>query len=301
MSGNCKAETHTIQGGTFRTFNVPATTTNQIVFEDYTCNHNKTIITLRSLDTAGIDTAVPLTISITTRDCPNQIVEIIPGARTRSFQVEDFVSLTVTNPTGSPGALGVLLQKTFCICCDNKCDQVETHSIDGNDPFLTFPVSVRTTNQVVFQDYTCNHNKTFIQLRSIDLDDQNPAVDLTVTINLRNCPNQIVFTLPALGTRALQVEDFESLVVSNPTAIFGALNVIIQKTFCICCDEKKHEKCERIDNSCNQKDQYCDKSSLLDSSDRSRRVRGTAYLKSPNHIHYSECVGKIKPLPSRRR
>jgi hypothetical protein len=296
VKGNCKTETHTVQGGTFRTFNVPATTTNQVIFEDYTCNHNKTILTLRSLDPSGLDSAVPLTISITTRNCPNQIVEIIPGARTRVFQVEDLVRLTVTNPTASPGALGVILQKTFCICCDNKCDQVETHTINGADALLDFPVSVRTTDQVVFQDYTCNHNKTMIQMRSVVLAGQPSAVDLTVTITTRNCPDKIVFTLPALGTRAIQVEDFESLTVSNPSAIFGSFNVIIQKTFCICCDNQNNKS--EIDFTSNDKVSSCDKSSLFCNNKRPRRVRSNGFYK-PINCDNSKPM-QIKRLPSKR-
>lgn len=41
------------------------------------------------------------------------------------------------------------------------------------------------------------------------------------------------------GPRVFQVEDFESLTVSNTNPEqTGQLNVFIQKTFCICCNDR---------------------------------------------------------------
>ncbi|MFB4474307.1 exosporium protein D [Virgibacillus sp. SK37] len=254
----CHIETHTVEGINFRNFFVPAGSTNQAIFEDFTCNHNKLMLTLRSLDfTGNPGSAVPLTITITKRNSSNQIIEVIPGARTRVFQVEDFESLTVSNPSpSSNGLLGVILQKTFCICCnDNRCScntcnpssnnrsgncQIATHRINGSNSFLEFPVSTRTTNQVIFEDHTCNHNKTILLLRSADA----ALVPLNISISTRNCPDKILEVIPERGTRVFQVEDFEKLTVSNPsTTVEGLLHVFIQKTFCICCNDEKRDTC----------------------------------------------------------
>jgi len=240
---DCRIATHTIQGDIFRSFIIFSGATNQVVFEDYTNNHNKTLLTLRSLDTTG-SAAVPLTVTITTRNPKKTIIETIPGARTRSFQVENLESITVANSAAINGTLGVLMQKTFCISCSGQADQIDTHTIDGSETFLEFPVSTRTTEQVVFQDYTCNHNKTLIQVRSAQLAGEPNAVPLPIEINTRS-GLEINVVIPALGTRAFQVEDFESLKVSNPGGeAFGQLSVLIQKTFCICCDGNTSLDCK---------------------------------------------------------
>ncbi|MGF9859858.1 exosporium protein D [Priestia endophytica] len=138
----CSAETHTISGSsTNLTGNTPIripipANANVTVFEDFTNNHNKTILQLTSVSgTSGVPTAsalsaVPLEVTIRTRGSRTPIEAIIPGGDdviggTRIFQVENFESLSVSNPNNVPGALNVFIQKTFCICCENnrnKCD-----------------------------------------------------------------------------------------------------------------------------------------------------------------------------------
>lgn len=123
-------------------------------------------------------------------------------------------------------------------------NRVETHTIDGGETLLNIPVSDRTADQVVFEDFTCNHNKTMIQVRSTVLPGEPFAVPLTITISTRHCPRKIIEEIPAGATRAFQVEDFQLLTVSNPYSNAGQLDTLIQKTFCICCGDKK--KCEKF-------------------------------------------------------
>ncbi|WP_339149662.1 MULTISPECIES: exosporium protein D [unclassified Sutcliffiella] len=131
---------------------------------------------------------------------------------------------------------------------DSKADcKVETHTVAGSGANLTgnIPYLVQvppgSDGIVVFEDYTCNHNKTFLQLTSVPGGNQLSPVDLEVTIQTRGSRFPITAIVPGGpdigGTRAFQVEDFESLSVSNPDDIVpGRLAVFIQKTFCICCD-----------------------------------------------------------------
>jgi hypothetical protein len=114
-------ENHTIEGsGTNLTGNipltiaVPASATDVNVFEDFTKNHNKTLLQLSAVTTG-------LIVSIFTRGSRMPISATIPAGSTRAFQVEDFERLTVSNPSPTTaGTLNVFIQKTFCIGCKEQ-------------------------------------------------------------------------------------------------------------------------------------------------------------------------------------
>ncbi|HDR6311627.1 TPA: exosporium protein D [Bacillus cereus] len=142
---------------------------------------------------------------------------------------------------------------------------IETHTISGSGANLTgnIPLNLlvppNTSNLPVFEDFTNNHNKTLLQISSTPFS-AFPALPLTIIIRTRRSNNPIVATLTTDevgnlgGPRVFQVEDFESLSVSNTNQFqTGELNVFIQKTFCICCNDQS--------NSCDdyypEDDQYC--------------------------------------------
>ncbi|MFE3893381.1 exosporium protein D [Priestia sp. YIM B13446] len=114
-------ENHTIEGfGTNLTGNVPLTiavpanATDVNVFEDFTKNHNKTLLQLSAVTTG-------LTVSIFIRGSRMPISATIPAGATRAFQVENFERLTVSNPSPTTeGTLLVFIQKTFCMGCNNQ-------------------------------------------------------------------------------------------------------------------------------------------------------------------------------------
>lgn len=116
---------------------------------------------------------------------------------------------------------------------------------------------------VLFEDFTKNHNKTFIAL--------SPDHDIQVIIKTRrkkekefdrhcddrcnghfdghfdgHCERSIIKeTIEKDSTKIFQVENFKCLIVTAKE--FTLLDVDIQKTFCICCpnEEKRHEKHEK--------------------------------------------------------
>ncbi|WP_459499186.1 exosporium protein D [Bacillus sp. C1] len=101
----------------------------QTIFEDFTTNHNKTLLKLSSIPTPAegvILPAQPLDITIYTRNSNLPIIARIPGATdtntiqgsTRIFQVENFQSLTVSTPD-IVGTLHACIEKTFCIYCQD--------------------------------------------------------------------------------------------------------------------------------------------------------------------------------------
>ncbi|EEL50376.1 MULTISPECIES: hypothetical protein [Bacillus cereus group] len=127
QQNNCFVETHTIAGsGTNLTGNIPVTisletTTPQTVFEDFTKNHNKTLIQL-----FVVGQSAPVEVTIRTRGSRTPIIATLQPVQTKIFQVEDFQSLTLTRQEGPFTLVTLFVQKTFCICCnnqDNSCDE----------------------------------------------------------------------------------------------------------------------------------------------------------------------------------
>lgn len=82
------------------------------------------------------------------------------------------------------------------------------------------------TSRVVFEDSTNNHNKTLLQFRV-----PGTSTPVVVTIRTRNSRIPITATITTGETRILQVENFESLTVTNNTNINSDIGVFIQKLF----------------------------------------------------------------------
>lgn len=61
-----------------------------------------------------------VTIKIYTKSSPTPITVTLHALDTRIFQVEDFQRLDLTNTTDRTGNLGLYIEKTFCICCNNQ-------------------------------------------------------------------------------------------------------------------------------------------------------------------------------------
>ncbi|TKI81744.1 exosporium protein D [Bacillus mycoides] len=123
QKNNCFVETHTIGGsGENLNGNIPTSidlldTTPQTVFEDFTNNHNKTVIQL-----FVVGMSAPVQVTILTRRSSIPITTTLQPVQTKIFQVEDFQSLTLTKQEGPTSLVSVFIQKTFCICCNNQDD-----------------------------------------------------------------------------------------------------------------------------------------------------------------------------------
>jgi hypothetical protein len=91
----------------------------------------------------------------------------------------------------------------------------------------------------LIEDRTCNHNITDVEIEASSVT-QN-AVFLVVFRT--KCGKTITKEVPLVSfTRDIhfEIEDFRSVTIKNPssTVRFQSIFVQIQKTFCICCNEK---------------------------------------------------------------
>ncbi|ASZ17868.1 exosporium protein D [Bacillus cereus group sp. TH43LC] len=126
QNGNCSIETHTIAGVRENSNgNIPLiidllNTTPQTVFEDFTNNHNKTLIQL-----FVVGMSAPVDVTILTRGSNRPITTTLQPVQTKIFQVEDFQSLILTKHEGPASAVSLFAQKTFCICCNNQDDSCD--------------------------------------------------------------------------------------------------------------------------------------------------------------------------------
>ena len=84
------------------------TTAPQTVFEDFTNNHNKTLIQL-----FVVGMSAPVQVTILTRRSSVPITTILQPVQTKIFQVEDFQSLTFTKQEGSTSVVSLFVQKHF--------------------------------------------------------------------------------------------------------------------------------------------------------------------------------------------
>ena len=111
---NCFIETHTITGSEENANgNIPLsvfleTTAPQTVFEDFTNNHNKTLIQL-----FVVGMSAPVQVTILTRKSSRPITTTLQPVQTKIFQVEDFQSLTFTKQEGPTSIVSLFVQKHF--------------------------------------------------------------------------------------------------------------------------------------------------------------------------------------------
>ncbi|MGK0532026.1 exosporium protein D [Bacillus sp. 'calajunan'] len=133
QKNNCFVETHTIGGsGENLNGNIPTSidlldTTPQIVFEDFTNNHNKTLIQL-----FVVGMSAPVQVNILTRRSSIPITTTLQPVQTKIFQVEDFQSLTLTKQEGPTSLVSLFIQKTFCICCNDNNDSCDEYYHECN-------------------------------------------------------------------------------------------------------------------------------------------------------------------------
>ncbi|EOV9527249.1 exosporium protein D [Bacillus cytotoxicus] len=126
-NNNCSIATHIISGAGINLngnilldVNIPPNSTIT-AFEDFTSNHNKAL--LQFFVTGGTP---PITVSIFTRSSSTPITATLQALDTRIFQVEDIQRLQLTNASNTGGGIGMYIEKTFCICCNNQnnsCDE----------------------------------------------------------------------------------------------------------------------------------------------------------------------------------
>lgn len=133
QKNNCFVETHTIGGsGENSNGNIPISvdllnTTPQTVFEDFTNNHNKTLIQLFI-----VGMSAPVQVTILTRSSSIPITTTLQPVQTKIFQVEDFQSLTLTKQEGPTSVVSLFIKKTFCICCNDSNDSCGEYYHDCN-------------------------------------------------------------------------------------------------------------------------------------------------------------------------
>lgn len=125
----CFIDTHPFTGSLFLSVGGP----EQTLIEDITCNHNKTLLILRSSRTGGSGfNAQPIQVIIRTRGCTEPITTVLPPGIPRVFQVEDFESLVVANlGSGNEALLEYSMEKTFCICCSGEDNNQKCRSCCG--------------------------------------------------------------------------------------------------------------------------------------------------------------------------
>ncbi|PFA13228.1 hypothetical protein CN373_24495 [Bacillus cereus] len=259
----CFIDTHSLFNSTF----VWEGSAEQTVIEDVTCNHNKTLLILTSMDpdVSSGDTAQTIEVTIQTRGCNKPITAVIAPSAIRAFQVENFKKLVVKSLSGPAAAIQIIMQKTFCICCEEKEDfnrlskksNLFSNRTQINECFIgthqlnnisnTLPAG---STQIFFEDFTCNHNKALLELRST-------AQQVAVSIKTRDCNTPITVIVdpsPSLGLssrRSIQVENLERLSITNLGS--GSTTFILAgvKTFCICCNDKENnQNCEDCCNIC---------------------------------------------------
>ncbi|PFB71599.1 exosporium protein D [Bacillus anthracis] len=258
QKNNCFIETHTVAGSNRMLDIIVPANTSRVVFEDSTNNHNKTLLQFRVPGTS-----TPVVVTIRTRNSRILITATITTGETRILQVENFESLTVTNNTNINSDIGVFIQKTFCICCNDHNDYykeqsrslnqkgncfIETHTIaaSGTPSTGNIPLTIivpPNTSRTVFEDFTSNHNKTLLQISV-----PNDSSSIEVTIRTRGSSRPISATIVPNEIRIFQVEDFQNLTLTNNSDILDFIDIFIQKTFCICCNDQS--------NPC---DECCDK------------------------------------------
>ncbi|HHT7240281.1 MULTISPECIES: exosporium protein D [Bacillus] len=247
---NCFIETHTIAGSNIPLDIIVPANTSRIVFEDSTNNHNKTLL---QFHVSG--TSAPIVVTIRIRNSHRPITATIATGETRILQVENFESLTLTNNTTTSSDIGIFIQKTFCICCSDRNDYykeqshslnqksncfIETHTIAGSGTTSTGNVPLDiivppNTSRAVFEDLTSNHNKTLLQISV-----PNDSGPIEVTIRTRSSSIPIIATIVPNEIRIFQVEDFQILTLTNNSDTFDFIDIFIQKTFCICCNDQNN-------------------------------------------------------------
>ncbi|MBP1933323.1 hypothetical protein [Ammoniphilus resinae] len=113
---------------------------------------------------------------------------------------------------------------------------IDNHTVSGSIVPYTFFIRAEDDSPI-FRDFTLNHNKTLIFLHYPEFSGTPVPGELGVTINVRGSTTPIVNENIRLGqTRVYQVEDFESLVITNSILAHASIDAYIQKTFCICCN-----------------------------------------------------------------
>ncbi|MFJ8460451.1 hypothetical protein ACIQ57_15130 [Lysinibacillus xylanilyticus] len=111
---------------------------------------------------------------------------------------------------------------------------------------------IGSSTQTIFEDYTCNHNKTLLEFSNNS--------SYTVTIRKRGCHIPLILKLDDPGVRSIQVEDLQSVSVSHQgDDLTPILRISGEKTFCICCSGEDNDQ---------KNDPCCDKCNFCDSKEK---------------------------------
>ncbi|MFZ5354007.1 MAG: hypothetical protein ACOZCL_14980 [Bacillota bacterium] len=225
------------------------------LFEDFTSNHNKTLISIDSF------TQPPcfITIIIETRKGQRIVEEIRPLTlqfgviAQRAFQVEDLkrVAIICDGQAGGVCRGNLFINKTFCICCRkekhkgkflNKIGSMfnvfKTKKAIASECFtelhedlISFAQPCDGTRATYFEDYTDNHNKTLVEVSP-------GSAGCTITVYMATGSGEVIRRVVEFGTLgSFQVEDLKEVSIEctgNPGLGCTGL-IIIRKTFCICC------------------------------------------------------------------
>ncbi|WP_459503190.1 hypothetical protein [Bacillus sp. C1] len=119
---NCFIKTYTIFGSGNTPVNLEIIrATSQTIFENFTDNHNKTLIKLSYVNTSF----APIELIIQTRQSRTPLTIILTPGNIKTFLVEDVEKITFTNSDEVDATISLLIQQTNCICCNDKkkkCD-----------------------------------------------------------------------------------------------------------------------------------------------------------------------------------
>lgn len=125
---------------------------------------------------------------------------------------------------------------------------VETHKFQGfgenetgNIP-LSFIINAGE-EYVLFEDFTKNHNKTFFQIGSPTLGQDDFIFNLLVRVTTDSSETPLEYTVPLSQTRAFQLENVRRVSVqlqNLPIFFQRRISFYLEKTFCISCSEGGH-------------------------------------------------------------
>jgi hypothetical protein len=234
---------------------LPCNGVPRVIFEDLTANPNRSFITVQNTGQAQCRATVII-------ETDNEIIkrEIPPSpsgtASSINLQLKNFRRLIVScqgNPLGFCNIFSTI-SKTFLICCP-ELEKEECSCCSQRDKQTTCFIDqhfIRTeefTRQcdgstvVIFEDFTVNHNKTAIIVRS------NTRSPCTASLIIETKDSTIIRDIPPQvgnfnASMGIEVEDLRRISVrcqGNPTGTCN-LAVTAQKTFCICSTSSEKRK-----------------------------------------------------------
>jgi hypothetical protein len=104
---------------------------------------------------------------------------------------------------------------------------------------LDFIINSREEN-VLFQDFTDNHYKTYVQITNSRLAEGVIGFDMILSIETDETREPLVIVVPFLQTRSVQLENVRRVTVASafqPFPFQQRVSFYLEKTFCMSCSD----------------------------------------------------------------